>query len=342
MLWNMIIHHKLKLEVVDMKKEHIEMIQKAAQAVAAKEKVNHFYFVACGGSKALFHPAEYIMDREIEIPTTVYTSNEFIHRNPKGLGKDSVVITCSHSGNTPETVKATEFARAKGATTISLSHLPGSPLWETTEYPLHYDWFGESDPSDYNTAVAHSLVFHILNALQPEKKYQDAIAAIELLPQLFEKNIEKYLPEADKFGSAYKREDIIYTMASGANYGLAYSFAVCLLMEMTWVHSNSIHAGEYFHGPFEITDFDVPFLIIKGLDECRPLDERAHAFCQKYSQRITVVDAADFIMDGISEELKGYFAPLIANIVLRKFAEALSDHRGHPLTVRRYMWRMEY
>jgi len=325
-----------------MKKEHIEMIQKAAAAVKAKETVNHFYFVACGGSKALFHPAEYIMDRETAIPTTVYTANEFIHRCPKALGKDSVVITCSHSGNTPETVEATRFAREKGALTISFSHLPGSPLWETTEYPIHYDWFEEGDPSNYNTAMVHSLVFHILNALQPCKMYEDAIAAIELLPDLFDKNIAKYMPAAKEFGRNYRREEIIYTMASGANYGLAYSFAICLLMEMMWVNSNSIHSGEYFHGPFEITDYDVPFLVIKGIDECRPLDERALTFCEKFSDRITVIDAADFDMTGISEELKGYFAPLIANIVLRKYAEQLADQKGHPLTVRRYMWRMDY
>ncbi len=27
-------------------------------------------------------------------------------------------------------------------------------------------------------------------------------------------------------------------------------------MEMQWLHSNAIHSGEFFHGPFEITDYD--------------------------------------------------------------------------------------
>ena len=325
-----------------MKQEHIAFIQKAADAVKAKKEINHFYFVACGGSKALFEPAQYILDREIGIPATIYSANEFIHRAPKALGEKSVVISCSHSGNTPETVKATEIARAKGATTISLSHLVDSPLWNTTEYPVHYDWFEEGDPSNYNPAILQSLIFHILNALQPCKKYEDGIACVDLMPKLFDTNIPKFMPAAEEFGRSYKREPLIYTMGSGANYGLAYSFAVCLLMEMMWVNSNAIHSGEYFHGPFEITDYDVPFLIIKGLDECRPLDERAIAFCQKYSDRVTILDEAEFDMCGVSEELKGYFAPLVANIVLRRFAEALADHKGHPLTVRRYMWRMEY
>lgn len=324
-----------------MKQEHIEQIQKAAKAVAAK-KVNHFYFVACGGSKAMFEPAQYIFDREIDTPSTVYTSNEFVHRAPKAFTADSVVITCSHSGNTPETVKATEIARAKGALTICFSHLEDSPLWNAAEYRIHYNWGEESDASDYNNAALYALTFHILNEMAPCDKYKRALTYIDKLPGLFKKNSDKHLAAADKFGSSHKREELIYTMASGASYGVAYSFAVCLLMEMQWVHSHAIHSGEYFHGPFEATDYDVPFIIIKGLDECRPLDERAHAFCKKYSEKITLIDAAEFDMDGIDDDLKGYFAPLVTNVVLRKYADALADHRGHPLSVRRYMWRMEY
>jgi fructoselysine 6-phosphate deglycase len=40
--------------------------------------------------------------------------------------------------------------------------------------------------------------------------------------------------------------------------------------------------------------------------------------------------------------VRGIFAHLLFNIVLRVHADALADHRGHPLSVRRYMWRMEY
>ena len=55
-----------------MKQEHIEQINKAVAAVAAKEKINHFYFVACGGSQAFMMPAQYMFDREIEIPADIY------------------------------------------------------------------------------------------------------------------------------------------------------------------------------------------------------------------------------------------------------------------------------
>lgn len=37
-----------------------------------------------------------------------------------------------------------------------------------------------------------------------------------------------------------------------------------------------------------------------------------------------------------------YATPLIFQPLLRTYAEKLGESRGHPLTVRRYMWKMSY
>ncbi len=323
-----------------MKAEHIEQYKKAVAAVGAK-KIKNIYLVACGGSKAFMNPSQYIFDLETDVPAAVYSSNEFVHRCPKGLGEGSVVITCSHSGNTPETVRATSLAREKGALTIAFSNLVDSPLWKAAEYPIHYDWTG-CDFADSRYGMIYAVTFGILNVLAPCEKYEKAIATLDVLQACIDRAKELHSVRANKFGKDHKRDSLIYTMASGSNYGSAYSFAICLLMEMSWVNSNSIHSGEYFHGPFECTDYDVPFLLLKGIDQCRPLDERAENFCKKYSDRVTVIDAAEFDLHEVPEELKCYFAAVVTDYVLRDYAEALADHRGHPLTVRRYMWRMEY
>lgn len=324
-----------------MNQEHVIQLKNAIDAVKEAD-VKNFYFVACGGSQAMLTPAQYILDREILLPAAVYTSNEFIHRSPKSLGKNSVVVLCSHSGNTPETVKAAEFANEKGALTIAFSNLVGSPLWNAAKYPVHYGWGPDCEASEHSNGMLYRLIFGILNTLFPNEKYVHAIDSIKNLQGVNERNKANILKAADEFGRSHKREKLIYTMASGACYSVAYSFSICLLMEMQWVNSSAIHSGEYFHGPFEVTDYDVPFIIIKSLGETRPLDERAHAFCKKYSDKVTVIDAETFDMEGIHKDVRNYFAPLVAGTVLRQYADAIAEHRGHPLSVRRYMWKMEY
>ncbi|MDO4356571.1 MAG: SIS domain-containing protein [Clostridia bacterium] len=324
-----------------MNQDQIQQLNDALEAVRAR-RIENVYFVACGGSKAIFDPAQYIFDRETAVPSFVYTANEFIHRCPKGLGEHSLVVSCSHSGNTPETVRATELAGEKGALTVSFSFKPGSPLWLATQHGISYTWGPESDPSESNNAMLFRLVFGVLNILRPDEKYERAVACCDKLGEVIAVNKQKFAGRAQDFGVRYKRSSLIYTMSSGPCYGVAYSFAICLLQEMLWVNSAAIHSGEYFHGPFEITDYDVPFIIIKNSGETRPLDERAAAFCEKYSQEVVMIDCDEFDMTGICDDLKGDFAVLVAGAVLRTYADALSDFKGHPLSVRRYMWRMAY
>lgn len=318
-----------------------EQIKQALDAVA-KRRIKQIYFVACGGSKAIFEPIQYIFDLETATPVTVYTANEFVHRIPKALGAESLVITCSHSGNTPETVKATALAKEKGALTISFAFKMDSPLCEVADYSIAYTWGEEGKPSESNSAALLKLAFGILNVFQANEKYERAIKCVEALNRIIPENKKNTIANAQSYGKKYKREDIIYTLSSGGCYGVAYSFAECLLMEMLWVHSQPIHSGEFFHGPFEITDFDVPFILMVNSGETRPLDLRALDFVKKFSEKVEVVDTADFDMNGIDEDLRGYFAPIVLGAVMRQYADALADHKGHPLSVRRYMWRMEY
>ena len=55
------------------------------------------------------------------------------------------------------------------------------------------------------------------------------------------------------------------------------------------------------------------------------------------------MDTKDY---GLSSEIAGsvvtYFNPMLHTAVFRTYAEALSEERNHPLTVRRYMWKLEY
>lgn len=60
-------------------------------------------------------------------------------------------------------------------------------------------------------------------------------------------------------------------MSSGATHMVAYAFSICLLMEMQWINSGSFHDGEFFHGPFEIVDKDVPFLLLMNDSSTRAL-----------------------------------------------------------------------
>ena len=75
----------------------------------------------------------------------------------------------------------------------------------------------------------------------------------------------------------------------------------------------------------------------------RALDARALDFLNRFQAKTTVLDGKDF---GVGSELPAavaeYFNPMVLNAVLRVYAEQLAIVRCHPLTQRRYMWKLEY
>lgn len=315
----------------------------ARQAIATRENFSRVVLTACGGSYAVMQPIEYFFGTTAKkLEATALNAAEFTARASSRIDEETLVILCSHSGTTPETVQAAKHARERGALTVAFTFDPTSPLAEAAEYVVAYQHGEGKSEAHVGPALILRLVAGILDDREQAGLATAIDDAVAQLPALVPALREAHAVGADEWGYSSRREPLIYTLASGSNFGTAYSFAICLLQEMQWVHSAAIHAGEYFHGPFEITEEDVPFIALLGLDETRPVEQRAVDFLTSHSKRVLVIDAQDFGLDAVSPEVRGIFAHLLFNVVLRAYADALADHRGHPLSVRRYMWRMEY
>jgi fructoselysine 6-phosphate deglycase len=318
-------------------------LQAALDAVASREAVKEIYFVACGGSHALLMQGNYVIDTAAQaISSQVTSSAEFLARNHKRLGSGSIVVVCSLEGATPETVAAAAYARKKGALTIAFTQAEGSPLELASEYTIHHTFNPLTIAPDHPTPLLLQLTFGILKVRENHPGLPAIESIIPKLTKIVDDAVVRHQEGIVAFAKSFKREQTIYTVASGSNYGIAYAFTICLLQEMLWINSSAIHSGEYFHGPFEITDFDVPFILLIGLGNSRKMDERALAFARKYSDRLLVLDAKEFGVEAIAGEYAEYFTPVLLNTVLRHYAVKLADDRGHPLTVRRYMWREQY
>ena len=117
---------------------------------------------------------------------------------------------------------------------------------------------------------------------------------------------------------------------------------ICILMEMQWINASCIHAGEFFHGPFEITDANTPFMIQISEGKTRALDERALRFLKQYGRRYEVFDAKELGLSTIPGEVVDYFNHSLFNNVYTVYNKKLADIRRHPLTTRRYMWKVQY
>ncbi len=306
-----------------------------------KGGIVNVYYVACGGSYAGLHPGKYFLQSEAKkVTVDHYTANEFCHATPKALGPNSIVITQSHSGTTPETVKAAEIAQKAGAASVVITFDDQSPLAKNGDYVLKYEAKATADMT--GMAFGLKLAVEILNQIEGYENYDEMMNGFDRIDGIVKHAKEFLTPRAKVFAEEYKDERLIYMMGSGANYNVAYSFAICLLMEMQWVNSSAIHSGEYFHGPFEITDRETPFIILMSEGRTRPLDQRALDFLNRFAEKVIILDAKELGLETIDDKVSEFFNPLLMNAALGCYSYELSIARKHPLSCRRYMWKLQY
>ena len=306
-----------------------------------KGGIVNVYYVACGGSYAGLHPGKFFLQSEAKkVTVDHYTANEFCHATPKALGVNSIVITQSHSGTTPETVKAAEIAQKAGAASVVITFDDQSPLAKNGDYVLKYEAKATADMT--GMAFGLKLAVEILNQIEGYENYDEMVNGFDRIDGIVKHSKEFLTPRAKVFAEQYKDEKLIYMMGSGANYCVAYSFAICLLMEMQWVNSSAIHSGEYFHGPFEITDRETPFIILMSEGRTRTLDERCLKFLNTYAENFITIDFAKINKGRIDPSVVEFFNPVVMIPVERYYVSQMAELRGHSMDDRRYMWKVEY
>ncbi len=107
------------------------------------------------------------------------------------------------------------------------------------------------------------------------------------------------------------------------------------------INSASIHSGEYFHGPLRLPKRGTPFILLKAAGRTRLLDDRAIRFIERYRGKLQIIEAARESI-ALHASVREYFCGLLHNCVLDVYNLALATARNHPLTTRRYMWKVEY
>lgn len=198
-------------------------------------------------------PAHELLQREATTFTSyIYTAREFDIMRPRRLGEKSLVIACSHSGNTPEVVEGCEIALAAGATVIAQTDNAGSKIdsgkWTTWSIRGARACRRPRSPLAFRCRLRPSC-----SISRSYADLADMYAGIAEMDKILPPAREKVNAElGDRFAKLCQEHEFFYILGSGPNFSQTYGFAICSLMEMQWQHCSYIHSAEYFHGPFEL------------------------------------------------------------------------------------------
>ena len=321
---------------INLKGEIDEVVDKVC-----KKGFKNIFLVGAGGTYSDMLEVEAVfkaystLDVYIEIAAELYTLGN------KHLTDESIVVVMSESGNTKEIIKVLDYAKEIGAETIAFIATPNSPIERAADNHIRYMNTKETF-MDHAFVNLYYLAFRFMHNNGEFPKYEQFMKEMKSLPEGLLQVRKDFDSVADEYTEKYKDEKEFMISSTGNTWGAAYCFAMCILEEMQWLKTKSIHGAELFHGTLELINRDTKMMLFKGEDATRPLMDRVENFANKVCNHVTVFDTKDYPIEGISEEFRDLMSPFIVAAMMERLSKHFEEKRKHNLSIRRYYKVMDY
>ncbi len=310
-------------------------------ATCLSDGAENVFFLGTGGAAILMQPAAQLLQQRSRFPAFVGLPAELVITGAANLTAKSIVVMPSLSGTTKESVALLARLKDIGATVLTLVGHAETPLGKGGDHVFVN--FAEDDTSCESFYLQSLFIaLSILKHRGEIGNYEQLATELSKLPELLLEVKRAYEPKAEAFARKLAASDYHIVTAAGNAWPQAFYYGMCILEEMQWIRTRPVHASDFFHGTLELVEKDVSVILFKGEDGLRPLAERIENFAPNYTDKLTVLDTADFDLPGISAEVRALISPVLLATVLERISAHLEVLRDHPLTTRRYYKRVAY
>jgi glucosamine--fructose-6-phosphate aminotransferase (isomerizing) len=232
--------------------------------------VDRVVILACGTSWHSALVGKFMIESLARLPVEVDYGSEYRYREPI-VGKNTLAIVITQSGETADTLAALREAKRKGARSIAICNVVGSMATRETDgtvYTHAGPEIGVASTKAFTTQLValHLLAIHlgqIRGALTPDAA-RPHLEALTQLPLLLEQTLKCESLTEDIARRLYQRSDFLY-LGRGINYPIALEGAL-KLKEISYIHAEGYPAGEMKHGPIALIDEQLPVVTIAPHD----------------------------------------------------------------------------
>jgi len=259
--------------------------------------------VACGTSWHAGLAGKFMIEHLAGIPVEVDYGSEFRYRDPI-VGRRSLIIAISQSGETADTLAAEREGRQKGAKVVSICNVVGSMLTRESSGTI-YTHAGPEIGVASTKAFTGQLTALLLTALylgQVRGKLtsptsQHLMQELTRVPQKIQSILQHDAQIEGLSRRFFRNSDFLY-LGRGIHYPIALEGAL-KLKEISYIHAEGYPAGEMKHGPNALIDENLPVVIIATRDES---DAASMLLYEKTISNLQEVKARDGIVIAVVSE----------------------------------------
>jgi fructoselysine-6-phosphate deglycase len=302
---------------------------------------HNIFFAGSGGAGILMRPAAQLLQTRSEFGVFVHWPAELAETGSRHLGPQSIVVIPSLSGTTGESRAALAYCKAAGATVFALTGNADSPLARDADYSFTNP---AADDTSSESFYLQSLVIAlaVMRARNELAGFDQVMDELRQLPALLADVKRSAEDRAARIAAHIAGDPYHIITGAGSAWPEAHYYGMCILEEMQWIRTRPVHAGDFFHGTLELVEDGVSVILLKGEDPARPLADRVEAFVSRYTSKLTMLDAADYDLPGVSPAVRALISPVILATVLERVSAHIEVIRDHPLVTRRYYKRVAY
>ncbi len=302
--------------------------------------IDRIIITSCGTSYHAGLVGEYLLEELAGVATEVEYASEFRYRNSP-IGKGTVVLVISQSGETADTLAAIREAKKKGALTLGIVNAVGSTISRETTAGVYNHAGPEvsvASTKAFTSQVSILVLLAVFLGRQRSLKAARASAlldALESVPKLIEQLLKKENGNIKKLAKRYaKYNNMLYI-------GRKYQFPIALegalkIKEIAYIHAEGYAAGEMKHGPIALIDKDMPTIVLAprdsvyektlaAIEETRARGGKVLAITTKDAKEV-IKQADDCIIIPKTEEA---LMPLLSTVAVQLLAYYAAVARGH-------------
>ena len=232
--------------------------------------LNKIIIVACGTSYYAGLIGKFMIEALARIPVEVEYSSEFRYYDPI-IDEKTAVLAITQSGETADTLVASEQAKAKGATLWSIVNVIGSQSMRMSDGYIAMQAgpeIGVASTKAFITSLADMYLLgcvlgELRGVIKPAKMCQ-LVNDLALIPNLAGQVLEDESTYENLANVFHKAQNFLF-LGRGINYPVALEGAL-KLKEISYIHAEGYPAGEMKHGPIALIDETMPVVALATND----------------------------------------------------------------------------
>ncbi len=309
-----------------------------AQLLGKLHKARHrdIVFTGMGASYDACYPA--INHLAANARTALHVdASELLHFRRASLGRGSLVVAVSQSGESAETVKLASTLRhlPHAPFIVSVTNGTDNHLAGLSDVAFDTRAGAESGPSTMTFVASIVVLAGVARGLTGEDPHS-AVAAVDVAARRAAGRVERLLEDpwglAEDLGSWFGNREKLVVLARGPARAAAEMGALAI-KEASGLNAEALETAQFRHGPLEMADRSLAALILATEPETRRLDlALARELVSAGAEVLVVVGSPAITPPGarimVTGRIERTVGPVVSIVPLQLLAWYLAGARG--------------